>query len=86
MPFVRTIAPFDEAPNTLEYSTYYTVQPAFNWWKTEDHIVRNGERGRAMKGDWQYRSFGNSEVLSAEQLRRLLEEDRDHARSWQPAA
>jgi len=26
-----------------------------------------------MKGDWQYRSFGNSEVLSAEQLRRLLE-------------
>ena len=82
----EVLIPFDEAANTLEYSTYYTVQPAFNWWRTEDHIVRHGERGKQVPRDWQYRSFGNDEVLSAEELRRLLEEDRRHARSFTPAA
>jgi len=82
----EVLLPFDEAENALEYGSYYTVQPAFNWWKTEDHIVRNGEQGKELNRNFQYRSVDNDLWLSAEDLRHMLEKDRDHARNWKSAA
>jgi len=72
----EVLLPFDEARNTLEYSTHYTVHPVFSWWRREDHMSERGERGREVARDFQYRSNTNSWQLSRDELLRTLEEIR----------
>ena len=61
----EVLLPYDEARNTLEFESHFTVQPAFSWWKREDHEFEGGERGRAVANDFQYRS---NSVVSLERV------------------
>ncbi len=70
----EVLLPYDEARNTLEFASHYTVHPAFNWWKREDHQVESGERGRAVQRDFQYRSNTNPWKLTREELLSTLAE------------
>ncbi len=77
----EVLIPFDESRNTLEFSKHYTVFPSFHWWKVEDHLFDGGEEGAKVGQNFQYRSNSNAWKLSADELRRLLEEDRSDART-----
>ena len=52
----EVLLPFDEARNTLEFSSHYTVQPAFSWWRREEHTHDSGEEGRPLDENFQYAS------------------------------
>ncbi len=82
----EVLIPFDEACNTLEFSRHFTVHPAFNWWKREEHRFDRGEEGRSVDADFHYRSNTNPWMLSRDELIRLLEEDVRHARAHESVA
>jgi UDP-N-acetylglucosamine 4,6-dehydratase len=71
----EVLLPYDEARNTLEYRTHFTVHPAFSWWKHEENAVERGERGKSLGANFKYASDNNTEWLSRDDLLRLLEEE-----------
>jgi len=58
----------DDARRTLEYDTYYVIQPEFPWW-TEKYA----EGGKRIHDTFSYTSDKNTEWLTVEQLRNLVE-------------
>ncbi|WNS75213.1 UDP-N-acetylglucosamine 4,6-dehydratase (inverting) [Bacillus sp. DTU_2020_1000418_1_SI_GHA_SEK_038] len=55
----------DDARRTVEYDTYYVIQPEFPWWST------NG--GKPLSDGFKYTSDSNSEWLTVEELKALVE-------------
>jgi len=68
----EVLLPFDEARNTLEFDDHYTVQPAFHWWKREDHEHERGQKGRPVAHDFQYRSNKPTRWMEQDELRAML--------------
>lgn len=56
----------DDTRNTLEYDSYYVIQPDFPWWSRE-----NGKGGKPVAEGFSYRSDTNDCWLKVEELRRL---------------
>ena len=77
----EVLIPFDESRNTLEFPNHYTVYPAFNWWKVEEHLFDQGEEGAPVGQNFQYRSNSNAWRLAPGDLAALLAEDREDARA-----
>jgi len=69
----EVLLPHDEARHTIEFPNHYTVEPAFHWWKREEHLVDGGHRGETLPEDFQYRSNAGP-YLSAAEMRRMIEE------------
>lgn len=59
----------DDARRTLEYDTYYVIQPEFPWWKGE-----NGHGGKPLPEGFGYISNVNDEWLSIEDLKLLVDD------------
>ena len=59
----------DDARHTIEYDDYYVIQPEFSWWKRE-----NQTDGKTLQDGFSYTSDNNTEWLSIEQLKDLVEE------------
>ncbi|BBU41195.1 MULTISPECIES: UDP-N-acetylglucosamine 4,6-dehydratase (inverting) [Aeribacillus] len=59
----------DDARRTLEFDTYYVIQPEFPWWSEE---ALKG--GTPLPDGFKYTSDTNSEWLTVEELRVLVEE------------
>lgn len=70
----EVLLPFDEARNTLEFSSHYTVHPAFSWWKREDHMTEGDERGLPLDENFQYVSNKNAHYITGEELLGLLDD------------
>ena len=64
---------YDEARLTLEFPGHFTIAPAFNWWKREEHLVDGGVEGKAVDPNFKYASDRNDRWLTAPELRRMLE-------------
>lgn len=58
----------DDARQTLEYDTYFVIQPEFPWWSEE---FRDG--GKPLVDGFRYTSDLNNHWLSVDQLRELVE-------------
>ena len=58
----------DDARQTLEYDTYFVIQPEFPWWTEE-----NRETGKKLVDGFKYTSDLNDDWLTVEQLRELVE-------------
>lgn len=58
----------DDARNTLEYDTYYVIQPDFPWWRRE-----NGKGGKPLPDRFSYISNKNSRWLTVEELKELAD-------------
>ncbi|MEW5919766.1 MAG: UDP-N-acetylglucosamine 4,6-dehydratase (inverting) [Bacillota bacterium] len=56
----------DDARRTLEYETYYVIQPEYPWWKRE-----NGKGGKPVAEGFKYSSDTNEYWLKVEELREL---------------
>jgi UDP-N-acetylglucosamine 4,6-dehydratase/5-epimerase len=59
----------DDARKTLEYDSYYVIQPEFPWWRKD---YSNG--GKQLADNFKYTSDTNTEWLTVDELRGLVEE------------
>jgi len=59
----------DDARHTVEFDKYYVIQPQFPWWSRE--CV---EDGKFLLNNFKYTSDTNTEWLTVEELRALVEE------------
>lgn len=59
----------DDARRTLEYETFYIIQPEFPWWSDEKV---NG--GKVLQDGFKYTSDTNKDWLTVEELRMLVEQ------------
>ena len=59
----------EDSRYTLEFDTYYIIQPNFDWW----NIKELHKNGCPVTVDFEYHSGNNSEWLSVEQMRDLIE-------------
>ena len=62
----------DDAINTLEFDTYFVIQPAHPWWDNIKYIEING--GKKVKDDFKYSSDLNDQWLSIDDLKNMLNE------------
>ncbi|KOO49605.1 UDP-N-acetylglucosamine 4,6-dehydratase (inverting) [Viridibacillus arvi] len=58
----------DDARHTIEFDDYYVIQPEFSWWSKEF-----SEGRKTLDESFSYTSDNNTEWLSVEQLRDLVE-------------
>jgi UDP-N-acetylglucosamine 4,6-dehydratase len=65
----ETLVAEDEARNTLEVDGMFVIQPAHAWWRKE-----NWKFGRSLPEGFSYTSNGNSQWLTAEDVRGLIAE------------
>ncbi|WP_412759094.1 UDP-N-acetylglucosamine 4,6-dehydratase (inverting) [Neobacillus cucumis] len=65
----ETMITEDDARRTLDYGTYYVIQPEFSWWDTKD--IKDGA---LLPKGFSYVSNTNSEWLTVDELRRLANE------------
>lgn len=59
----------DDARHTIEFDSYYVIQPELSWWSQEQ---LNG--GKLLPDGFAYTSDNNTEWLTIEQLKDLVEE------------
>lgn len=59
----------DDARHTVEFDDYYVIQPEFNWWSG-----KNVEGAKTLPEGFNYISNQNTDWLTVEQLRDLVEE------------
>jgi UDP-N-acetylglucosamine 4,6-dehydratase len=60
----------DDAINTVEFDSYYAIQPGVDWWDSKKYIEAAG--GRPVAEDFHYSSDTNKEWMSRDQLKALL--------------
>ena len=60
----------DDAINTLEFDSYFVIQPSHPWWDNLDYIKING--GREVDESFTYSSGNNTQWLTIEDLRKML--------------
>ena len=60
----------EDARNTLEFDKYFVIQPDFEWWRSNGGPLN----GRTVTDDFEYHSGNNTEWLSVEQMKRLIDE------------
>ena len=62
----------DDARNTIEFKDYYVIQPEFSWWGCQKDLIASG--GVKCQDGFSYRSDTNTEWLSVEKIKQLIEE------------
>ena len=62
----------DDTINTLEFDSYYVIQPAHPWWDNLEYIKING--GKKVADDFTYSSGNNTQWLNVDDLRKLIKE------------
>jgi UDP-N-acetylglucosamine 4,6-dehydratase/5-epimerase len=65
----ETMITEDDARRTVEFGTYYVIQPEFPWWNAK---YTNG--GKPLPDGFSYVSNTNEQWLSVEELRNLIKE------------
>ena len=61
----------DDAINTLEFDTYFVIQPSHPWWDNLEYIKING--GRQVDESFTYSSGNNTQWLTVEELKKMID-------------
>ena len=69
----EVLLPKDESRHAIEYSSHYTVEPAFSWWRRDEHLVDGDEIGRPVKEGFEYSSDTNTQWLDYESILSMVE-------------
>ena len=64
--------PEDDARHTIEFKTYFVIQPDFVWWNKKDHLLDNG--GKLCPDGFSYKSDTNSEWLSINDIKGFVKD------------
>ena len=62
---------YDDAINTLEFDTYFVIQPSHPWWDNLEYIKING--GRQVDESFTYSSGNNTQWLTIEELKKMID-------------
>lgn len=62
----------DDARHTLEFDSFYVIQPAVHLWNHGEHKSYGGEQGRPVAPDFEYASNTNSHWLDTDQIRAAI--------------
>ena len=65
----ETMITEDDARHTIEFDRYYVITPEFPWWSQ-----KCVEKGKSLPEGFKYTSDTNTEWLTVEELRTLVEE------------
>ena len=60
----------DDAINTLEFNTYFVMQPAHPWWDNLKYIKING--GKQVDDGFSYSSGNNTRWLTIDEIRKMI--------------
>lgn len=63
----------DDAKHTLEFDSFFVIQPAVHRWNHGQYKNYDGEQGRPVSADFEYASNTNGHWLSTEQIRAAIE-------------
>jgi UDP-N-acetylglucosamine 4,6-dehydratase len=63
----------EDARHTLEFDSFFVIQPAVHLWNQGEHRNYDGEEGRPVATDFEYASDSNKHWLDTEQLRAAIE-------------
>ncbi len=63
----------DDARHTLEFDSFFVIQPAVHLWNQREHRDYDGKEGRPVAPDFAYASDSNKNWLDTEQLRAAIE-------------
>jgi UDP-N-acetylglucosamine 4,6-dehydratase len=63
----------DDAINTVEHDSYYTIQPAVDWWQSKAFIAETG--ARPVPETFQYSSDTNQIWMTPDELSRILQHE-----------
>jgi UDP-N-acetylglucosamine 4,6-dehydratase len=63
----EVMIPMDDARRTVEFDSYYIVQPDFSFWEK-----RNNHRGKPVEADFEYNSGTNPWVLTIDDMRGMI--------------
>jgi UDP-N-acetylglucosamine 4,6-dehydratase len=66
----EVMVPLEDARNTIEFDSYYVIEPSFQFWDRKGFTESNG--GKAVADDFEYDSGTNPWILSTEELREML--------------
>ena len=61
----------DDAINTLEFDTYFVIQPSHPWWDNLEYIKING--GRQVDESFAYSSGNNTQWVTIEKLKKMID-------------
>jgi UDP-N-acetylglucosamine 4,6-dehydratase len=64
--------PEDDARHTIEFKTYFVIQPDFVWWDKKSHLLKDG--GKVCPDGFSYKSDTNSEWLSVDDIKGFVED------------
>ena len=62
----------DDSRHTIEFDDYYVIQPDFSWWAKKEELLNCG--GSLCQDGFSYRSDTNTEWLSVEDLKEIVDE------------
>ncbi len=62
----------DDARYTLEFDSFFVIQPAVHLWNHGEHHNYGDEQGRPVAPDFEYASDSNSQWLGTEQLKTAI--------------
>jgi UDP-N-acetylglucosamine 4,6-dehydratase len=75
----EVLVPADESWHTLEFEDHYVIQPTQAWWTHGDYLA--GEGGKPCPAGFSYCSGTNTEWLTVEGIRGLVDEHCDESGS-----
>jgi UDP-N-acetylglucosamine 4,6-dehydratase len=61
----------DDAISTLEFDTYFVIQPSHPWWDNLEYINING--GKEVDESFTYSSGNNTQWLTVEELKKMID-------------
>ena len=75
----EVLLPRDESRHAIEFAGHFTLEPAFSWWRREEHLVDGSEIGRPVPEDFEYSSDNNTNWLDHDDILELIGEKRQPA-------
>jgi UDP-N-acetylglucosamine 4,6-dehydratase len=60
----------DDAINTLEYDSYFVIQPAHPWWDNLEYIKLSG--GKRVNEEFTYDSGSNTQWMTIEDMKEII--------------
>ena len=66
----EVMVPNEDSKTTYEYGDHFIIYPNFDWWDFDKHLKAGGKK---VPEDFKYSSNNNTEWLSTDDLRELLE-------------
>jgi UDP-N-acetylglucosamine 4,6-dehydratase len=63
----------DDARHTVEFDSFFVIQPAVSLWNYDETRNYSGEEGRSVAADFEYASDANSQWLDSEQLKAAID-------------